>query len=212
MNQIDARTSQLLDELAWLAADAQRRLDASDTTTRWHQLGQRNTYARTIGALLATRLGQDASEITDRVIDALAAGVTDPARLAAAALDQTATPARKRRLDWLGPKAFQARYGRVPGIDQDYGMRWGRNGDQRISLRRQPGACEGLLYAYDPTWDEYAILRRRVPTAVVDRLFTAALRHGEHVAIEDFARLVDTERSRPLHAVPDHTMSIGVQP
>jgi hypothetical protein len=77
-------------------------------------------------------------------------------------------------------------------------MRWGHTGDQRISLRREPGATEGLLYAYDPTWDEYALLQARVPTVVVDRAFAAALRHGEHIPVEHFAQLVEAERSRPL--------------
>lgn len=207
MNEIDARTSTLLNELLWLAAEAHSRLDTSDTAQRWYQLGQRNTYARAAGIVLSTDRGQDASLVTDRVIEAMTAGTTDPALLAKVALG--AASADRPALDWIGPMAFDARYGSVPGLDQDYGMRWGRSGDQRISLRREPGATEGMLYAYDPTWDEYALLRDRVPTDVVDRAFAAALRHGEHIPVEHFAQLVDAEHRRPL--VPTHAQAAGAE-
>ena len=208
MNEIDTRTSTLLNELLWLATEAQSRLEAGDATQRWYQLGQRNTYAHAAGIVLSTHRGQDAGRVSERVIEALTAGMTDPQLLSKVALHETPTVDRPT-LDWVGPKAFNARYGNVPGLDQDYGMRWGAAGDQRVSLRREPGAAEGLLYAYDPTWDEYALLQRRVPTAVVDRAFATALRHGEHIPVEHYAQLVESERSREL--VPPLPQAAGAE-
>lgn len=64
---------------------------------------------------------------------------------------------RPSEADWVEPQAFSARIGGA-GIDHDFGMRWGERREQRISLRLRHGADRGLLYAYDPTWDEYAFL------------------------------------------------------
>ena len=74
----------------------------------------------------------------------------------------------------MGRKAFDARYGDIPGLDRDFGMRWGRARNQRLSLRRDPDASRdpvGMLYAYDPTWDEYALIQRRVPESTVGAVF-----------------------------------------
>jgi hypothetical protein len=90
----------------------------------------------------------------------------------------------------------------VPGIDQDYGMRWGPNRDQRISLRRTPGAAEGMLYAYDPTWDEYALIQRRVPASTVGDVFLAALKRDEHLQVEEFAGRLEAARDIRTRALP----------
>ena len=69
-------------------------------------------------------------------------------------------------------------------------MRWGAAGDQRISLRHPPGADRGLLYAYDPTWDEYAVLSRAASVQAVQAAFTQAVATDPHMAVTDFAALV----------------------
>ena len=69
-------------------------------------------------------------------------------------------------------------------------MRWGAAGDQRISLRHPPGADSGLLYAYDPTWDEYAVLSRAASVQAVQAAFTQAVATDPHMAVTDFAALV----------------------
>jgi hypothetical protein len=76
-----------------------------------------------------------------------------------------------QRLEWMGPRALKARYGAQPGVDRDVGMWWGPRHNQRVSHRRAAlDAPTGQLYAYDLTWDEYAVLATDVPaTAVVDR-------------------------------------------
>ena len=91
---------------------------------------------------------------------------------------------------WRGPMAFSRAFGTTPGIDHDFGMRWGLNRDQRVSLRVELGCEEGLLYVYDPTWDEYAVIGSGVPLAAVKDTFARALQFGEHLAVEDFVALL----------------------
>ena len=97
---------------------------------------------------------------------------------------------RQPVLEWRGPVAFARTHAAVPGIERDFGARWGSNGDQRVSLRVEVGSDTGLLYVYDPTWDEYAVIGSDVPLAAVENAFAAALQIGEHAAVEDFVTLL----------------------
>ena len=93
-------------------------------------------------------------------------------------------------LEWRGPGAFARACPQVRAIDHGFGTSWGSNGDQRVSLRVEVGADAGLLYVYDATWDEYAVLGSDVPLAAVENAFGRAQRLGEQVAVEGFvARL-----------------------
>ena len=83
-------------------------------------------------------------------------------------------------------------------------MRWGSNGDQRVSLRHLIAADRGLLYVYDPTWDEYAVLFRDVPVAAVEAAFTRALQTDIHMSPQSFAAIVAQQPAAPAplgHAV-----------
>ena len=91
--------------------------------------------------------------------------------------------------DWVGPQAFAARVGGA-GIDHDFGMRWGELREQRISLRLRHGADRGLLYAYDPTWHEYAFLADDVAEPAVEAAFAQALDIDTHMHVLAFAELV----------------------
>ena len=93
-------------------------------------------------------------------------------------------------LGWRGPLAFARAPGTIPGSDHDFGSRWGSNGDQRVSLRVELGCEEGLLYVYDPTWDEYAILGTDVPLAAVENAFARWPQLGEHPSVEAFVTLL----------------------
>ena len=104
-------------------------------------------------------------------------------------MDATNTASPPREPDWVGPKAFHARYG-IVGVDHEFGMRWGERREQRISLRRHPGATHGLLYAYDPTWDEYAVLAHDVPEPAVEAAFAQALAVDTHMHVLEFTELV----------------------
>jgi hypothetical protein len=96
----------------------------------------------------------------------------------------------ERTLEWRGPVAFARAHGSAPGVDHHFGTRWGSNADQRVSLRVEVGRDAGLLYAYDPTWDEYAVIGSDVPFAVVKDAFTRSLKLVEHPWVEDFVALL----------------------
>lgn len=104
-------------------------------------------------------------------------------------------------LGWQGPLAFARGHAAAPGIDHHFGTRWGSNGDQRVSLRVEVGATAGLLYVYDATWDEYAILGSDLQLAAVQDAFARAPRLGEHVAVDDFAALLP--RVSAVRACPE---------
>jgi hypothetical protein len=104
-------------------------------------------------------------------------------------MNETESTPAPQEPEWIGPRAFQAQHGSA-GVDHHFGMRWGERREQQISLRRQPGEQGGLLYAYDPTWDEYAVLARDVPAPAVEAAFTQALDVDIHMAVLAFAELV----------------------
>ena len=234
---LDQRTADLIDELLWLAQNAQHRLetyaldDSSDILTQL-LAGQRDTYAHAAALLAAPHLGEDPADITERIVKALISGgltssTGDIAALPSAALRAAAfgtaarpvTPRPSWPLEWLGPKAFAARYGDIPGIDRDFGVRWGTAGNQRLSFRRDPNphvaddaehavdAREGMLYAYDPTWDEYALLHHHVPEDTVSAVFAQALELDKHLPVENFASLLAAR-----HDLHTHVAAAGVTP
>ena len=98
----------------------------------------------------------------------------------------------------MGPAAFHAQFPPAD-LDHDLGMRWGANGDQRLSLRLPTGRDHGLLYAYDPTWDEYAVLFRNASTAAVEGAFARALQSDIPMSPAS-AALVAQEPPTPTHA------------
>jgi hypothetical protein len=79
---------------------------------------------------------------------------------------------------------------------------WGSNDDQRVSLRLEDGDETGLLYVYDPTWDEYAVLGTGLRLAVVENAFARSPQLGEHPTVEAFVTLlpkVSAVRPTPGH-------------
>lgn len=97
---------------------------------------------------------------------------------------------RQPALEWRGPVSFARAHAAVPGIERDFGSRWGSNGDQRVSLRVEVGSDTGLLYVYDPTWDEYAVIGSDVPLAAVENVFARSSQLGEHPPVEAFVTLL----------------------
>jgi len=116
------------------------------------------------------------------------------------------------RLRWMGPRAFKARYGVQPGVDRDFGMRCGPRHDQRVSHRRHTlDSPTGLLYAYDLTWDEYAVLATDIRWADVEVIINRALASDTRVSAEAIADLVD-HRVVPTQDVETTTeLAIGVE-
>jgi len=69
-----------------------------------------------------------------------------------------------RSLDWMGRHAFTARYAVQPVVDPTLGTRWGPRHDQSVLHHLATvDSPTGLVYAYDLTWDEYAVLATDVP-------------------------------------------------
>lgn len=98
------------------------------------------------------------------------------------------SPTPRPALDWVGPMAFNKRNG-DRGLDEDFGMRWGTNHDIRISFKRHPGATEGLLYAYDKTWDTYTVIAARTSRHQVQLTFRQALAANPDMTAENFAHI-----------------------
>jgi hypothetical protein len=96
----------------------------------------------------------------------------------------------ERTLEWRGPVAFARAHGAAPSIDHHFGTRWGSNANQRVSLRVEVGYDAGLLYTYDPTWDEYAVIGSDVQLAAVKDAFDRSLQLVEHPSVEGFVALL----------------------
>lgn len=184
-----AALEHLVGQLLTLSRNAHHNLDVDGPSDYWYRLGQRNAYAHAVGLATSRGLGGDAFTVTDLVIKALTDGVQDPAELQRAVAGLTphgATPAPT--LTWVGPRAFETAYGHLPGADEHFGTTWGPQATQRISLRRTPGADAGLLYAYDPLWDEYAVLATHATVDAVRATVEQAKASGNQLSLADFAR------------------------
>ena len=197
MPQTTPPREDLFGQLVGLARSAHVNVDLEDPADYWYRLGQRNAYAHAAGMCLAPAADPRHFTVADRITASLSDGVTDLdalTRAARAALPGHQAPTRDSAgLEWIGPKAFQARYGELPGIDHDYGMRWGASQDTRISLRHPTDATAGLLYAYNATWDEYAVLHR----AHRHRRRRGRVRAGAHRGSADAGRAVRHARPPP---------------
>ena len=187
-----AAVDQFADQLMALARNASLNVDEHDPIDYWYRLGQRNAYAHAAGQLLALDLEHDAFTVAERITTALDAGARNVDELRSAAYGHGSSPAAPQpAIEWIGPKAFDTQHRNIRGVDRDYGMRWGPRSNQRISLRLDgEEASRGLLYAYDPTWQEYAVLSTTAPRAAVDRAFSHAIDTDIHMPIETFAQLV----------------------
>ena len=105
--------------------------------------------------------------------------------------DSSNAVVRSAALDWMGPRAFRARYGVQPGVNRDFGRWWGPRHDQRLSHRRDTlDSPTGLLYAYDLTWDEYAVLGTDIPWAAVEAVINRALSSDTCMSAESMAGLL----------------------
>jgi len=196
-----------------LSRNAHQNVDADDPVDYWYRLGQRNAYAHAAGMVIARGADSPAFTIADTITNALSQGCSDVSELARAAhgrVQLEAVGEAAPALTWMGPAAFQARYGDLPGIDHDFGMGWSAGGDQRIWLRQDIGADGGLLYVHDPTWDEYAVLLTNVTDAAVDHAFATALTTDLHLSAQRFAALV---AERQAAATPEvGCVGIGIGP
>jgi hypothetical protein len=207
MSAISEQTDRdrLVDQLLALSRNVHQNVDLDDPADYWYRLGQRNAYAHAVGLTLGRGVDDVAFAVADRVTTALGAGVHDLADLTLTASGRAPSDPAPASLTWVGPQAFTAAYGHVPGIDRDYGMRWGERREQRITLRRTANTHEGLLYAFDPTWDEYAVISTHAPADAVETTFTKALQVDVHMTVPQFVELFTSqllERSSSMQRHP----------
>jgi hypothetical protein len=197
----ERHTDQLHEKLVALSRNTQVNVDLDDPADYWYRLGQRNAYAHALGLTVARGVDHIAFEVGDRLTGALADGEHNVDFLLVGALE-AAPSAALTSPEWIGPLAFSAQYGHIPGVDRDYGMRWGERGDQRISWRAPLDASTGLLYAYDPLWAEYKVLGTDVPQQAVEAAFKQALDTDVHADVAVFAEIARThtlaQRTRPI--------------
>lgn len=188
---VDGLAERLIDQAraAHHAATTGAGLDAYS-----YPAGERNAYAYAAALILTHGTGTFA--VADRIIDDLSDGITDLHQLLqrARSLPQTAqvSAADVPPRDWIGPVAFTTRYA-GHGVDEDFGTTWGPRRDQRVSHRHQLGADEGLLYVYDPTWHEYAVLATQASLRCVREAFTDAMRTDGDLPVTAFAALVTAQ-------------------
>lgn len=148
--------------------------------------GRRDAYLL-IAATLGGHNDPTLSRTVTQLRQALHDGVTEVNALRDIVTRSTGrSPSPKPTLDWIGPKAFEAQHG-DRGLDEDFGMRWGDNRDVRISFKRHPGDHEGLLYAYDKTWDTYAVISPGTNRTIVQRAYQQALAANPEMTAEAFA-------------------------
>jgi hypothetical protein len=118
--------------------------------------------------------------------------------------------------NWISPARFDALHGAV-GVDYDFGFMWGPRADQRVSLRLQPGARQGVLYAYDRLWDEYLILDPSTTLAAVTDAFGEVVNRHSHrgVPVDVLADVVRQRQLEPVLATasePRNLRDMGIEP
>ena len=206
MDHLEPEAERIAARLAERAIRAQDQLEHREVSDeRLYQRGARHAYAAALAHATTPEPINSAAvyDTTCLIIAALDAGTRDPRELLRVALN-TPAPSTESRLTWIGLTAFERRHaGR--GVDEDLGMRWGRRGDIRISLRRRFAALDsGVLYAYDPLWDEYAVLADPIRGADATAAFHRALSVDPRMEPDDFAHLLPTsaDRTRELGMLP----------
>ena len=88
-----------------------------------------------------------------------------------------------------------------PVVDPILGARWGPRHDQSIShYLATVESPTGLVYAYDLTWDEYAVLATDVPKAAVEDALGRARASDKQLTVEVFAGLLTDSLTAPTPA------------
>jgi len=118
-----------------------------------------------------------------------------------------------RTLDWIGRHAFTARYAVRPVVDRILGTGWGPRRDQSVSHHLATvESPTGLVYAYDLTWDEYAVLAIDVPRAAVETALGRARTGEAPLTVEVFAGLLTDNLPAPsLAAQTSAEWTTGVE-
>jgi len=185
-------------QLLTLALGAQRGMNPDPTAEHWYLKGTRDAYIYAAAVLATGRPGIPAGAATGRVTDLVNDGAQDVTDLMAALYPGPQAETRDR-LTWIGPVAFHRLTSARVGIDHDLGTRWGAQHDIRLSHRRShdgSDGSDGLLYAYDRTWDEYTILADTIDVDTVEAVVAAALALDPHLPVDRFPHLLHDVKGR----------------
>lgn len=193
-------------QLLGMATAAQQGLDLDDPADFWYRQGVRDAYAFAAALLVTGVVGDATRSAADRVTGLLGEGVTDLGVLMEAT-ERGERPA-PHGLTWVGPIAFRQILARHDGVDHDLGSTWGPRRDIRISHHRPHDGTTGLLYAYDRTWDEYAVLAHDATVDHVERVYRVALERDPHLAPADVLTLLHAD---PSAAAPVPA-TVGAEP
>ena len=88
-----------------------------------------------------------------------------------------------------------------PVVDPILDSRWGPRHDQSVMHHlATTDSLTGLVYAYDLTWDEYAVLATDVPRAAVDAALGRARAGDAHPTMETLAGLLTDSLTAPTLA------------
>lgn len=195
-----------MDSLGWssgaarvsaLSRSAHSTIDRTEEVVYWRRLGQQTVYTAA-GVVAGRGVDSDAFAVAERTTAARSERAEEVAELRAVALDvQQSAGDLEGEMVWMGPLQFSRQSAHPGWVDHDYGMRWGRRGDRRVSLRQAVGADRGLLYVYDPTWDEYGVLVRNVSVAAVEAVFSRAVQNDLRLSAGPFTAIIGQERATP---------------
>jgi hypothetical protein len=112
--------------------------------------------------------------------------------------------------DWISQARFDHHYG-AAGLDIDYGTAWGIRENQRVSLRIHPDGHHGVLYAYDPLWNECLVIADAATRVEVsDAFYQVLTRRGDRgVALGVLADAVRQRQLEPLFAAGAEPRTLG---
>jgi hypothetical protein len=101
--------------------------------------------------------------------------------------------------EWMSRARFEQEYGPV-GLDHAFGVMWGPHRNQRVSLRIAHEQSHGVLYVYDPVWDEYNVLDHTVTIDEARRAFDTVVGTVGYrgIGVDALADALRREQLRPL--------------
>ena len=113
----------------------------------------------------------------------------------------------------MGRHAFTARYAVQPVVDPILSTLWGPRHDQSVLHHLATvDSPTGLVYAYDLTWDEYAVLATDVPRAAVEAALGRTLASDAHLTVETLAGLLANSLATPTQAAETSSeLATGVE-
>lgn len=174
-----------------------------------YQVGVRDAYCEAASFALDPT-GQKIGELTAEIEDATSLYCTraNVDQAAPVIVAKVAHAARHpgARPQWVGPLAFRRQSPGTLGVDHDFGDDWGELAEQRVSWRAAPGAATGLLYAYDPTWNEYAVLASDVPQAIVEAAVNTVRAAWRHPEVNALLHALDFPSLQPVNVALSHGM------